>query len=207
MIYTRIKICGLTNLRDADLAVSLGADALGFIFCKSPRQVSIPQVHEILGRIPPFVNKVAVVRDFTEEQIREILSELPIDTIQFHGSESEDFCLQFKGYNLIKVISIRSEESLEELNNYPEINHFLLDTYTKGGGGSGRTFNWKLAKKAQKLGHIILAGGLNYENVSQAIVAGEPYGVDVSSGVESEPGIKDPDRLERFFQQVRQGEL
>ncbi len=205
MKYTRIKICGLTNFRDTHLAVSLGADALGFIFCESPRQVSIPQVHEILRAIPPFVNKVAVVRDFTNDQIRKIVSELPIDTIQFHGSESEDFCLQFKEYNLIKVISVRSEESLEELNNYTKINHFLLDTYTKAGGGSGRTFNWKLAKKAQKLGNIILAGGLSYENVTQAIVEGEPYGVDVSSGVESEPGIKDPERLERFFQQVRQG--
>ncbi len=202
-MYTRIKICGLTNLQDADLAVSLGADALGFIFCKSPRQVSISQVHEILRGIPPFVNKVAVVRDFTEEQIRDILSELPIDTIQFHGSEPEDFCLQFKGYNLIKVISVRSEESLEELSNYTKINHFLLDTYTKAGGGSGRTFNWKLAKKAQKLGNIILAGGLSPENVSQAISEGEPYGVDVSSGVESKPGVKDPDRLERFFRQAR----
>ena len=203
MPYTRIKICGITNLNDAKLAVQYGADALGFIFCESPRQISIPEALAILSEIPPFVSRVAVVKDFSDRMIRDILSELPIDFIQFHGGESEEFCLSYKPVTAIKVISMKSKQSLNQLENYPTMKHYLLDTYTKAGGGSGRVFNWNLATLAKSYGNIILAGGLSPDNIQTAIQTVNPYGVDVSSGVERSPGIKDPDKLRTFIEIVR----
>ncbi len=206
MSYVRIKICGITNIEDAQLATSLGADALGFIFCKSSRQVTIPQAKDILDKLPPFVNKVAVICNFEESQIREILSSLPIDTLQFHGDEPEDFCLKFKPYNILKVISISSDESIEILKNYSKLNTFLLDTSSKEGGGSGKTFNWDIIKKIKSNINIILAGGLNPLNILSAIQTTNPYGVDVASGVEKSPGIKDHKKLTDFIQLIRKGE-
>ncbi|MDH4127869.1 MAG: phosphoribosylanthranilate isomerase [Spirochaetota bacterium] len=205
MNYVRIKICGITNEKDAQMAVSMGADALGFIFCESPRQIDVKTAKSILENIPPFVNRVAVVRNFMEKEVYEIVNQLPIDTIQFHGNENEDFCLQFMPLTLIKAISIESEASLNQLKEYSKIKHFILDTYSKAGGGSGRTFNWELAILAKKFGNIILAGGLNPDNIKSAINKVIPYGVDVSSGVEKSPGIKDPIKLAQFIQRVKEG--
>ena len=147
---------------------------------------------------------VAVVKDFTDEKVREIIAELPIDTMQFHGSETEEFCQEYiQDAQIVKTISMKSEESLGVLNNYSRMNHFLLDTYSKLGGGSGKTFNWDLAIKAKKYGHIILAGGLNADNIKKAIENVQPYGVDISSGVEESPGKKDHNKLKQFFKQAR----
>ncbi|MDH5681560.1 MAG: phosphoribosylanthranilate isomerase [Spirochaetota bacterium] len=203
MCYTRVKICGITNLNDAKLAIKYGADALGFIFCESPRQISISQAMDILPKLPPYVNRVAVVKDFSDSEVREIIHHLPVDSIQFHGSESEEFCLSYQTVLPIKVISVQSDDSLKTLENYPGMKHYLLDTYTKAGGGSGRTFNWELAVKAKTYGNIVLAGGLEPGNIKTAIQQVKPYGVDVSSGVEQSPGIKDPDKLRTFIEIVK----
>lgn len=195
---TRIKICGISNLDDALLSVDYGADALGFIFCESPRQINIEKAKEIIPLIPPYVNKVAVIKDFTVDQINEIITELSIDTLQFHGNESEEFCLQFKNKTLVKVIHIDSEHSLEKIKEYPNLPFLHLDTLSKLGGGSGKAFNWDLTKKVVDK-KIILAGGLNPDNISEAIRTVKPYAVDVSSGVEKSKGIKDPNKLKRFI--------
>lgn len=198
----RVKICGITNIEDAILSVEYGADALGFIFCKSPRQVTIKKAEKILREIPPYVNKVAVIKDFSLSEIKEIIDELPIDTLQFHGDETEDFCLQFKNKTLVKVIPIDSEHSLKRVQNYQNMPYLHLDTYSKMGGGSGEVFNWDITKKISGK-KIILAGGLNPDNIVEAIEQVQPYGVDVSSGVEKIKGIKDPIKLKAFIEKVK----
>ncbi len=202
---TRIKICGITTVEDALLAASLGADAIGFIFCDSPRQVTVDQAKEIINKLPPFVNKVAVVRDFSESDIWSIVSHLTVDTLQFNGNEAEDFCLDFYPIPVIKTISMRNANSFEKLYEYPRLSYFLLDTYAPEEGGSGTTFDWNLAVEAKKHGGIILAGGLNPKNIKSAIEKVQPYGVDVSSGLELSLRIKDHSKIKRFIELIRQG--
>ncbi len=203
MGVTRVKICGITNVEDALLSISLGADALGFIFCDSPRQITIKNAETIIKKLPPFVSKVAVVKDFSEGEIWALLSHLPIDTIQFHGSESEEYCLEFLPHTIIKTISIKSEKDINKLKVYPSQFNFLLDTYSEIGGGSGKTFNWDIALKAKQYGNIIIAGGLNPNNINSAINLVNPYGIDISSGLEKSPGKKDHDKMKYFFEVIK----
>ncbi|HJN51285.1 MAG: phosphoribosylanthranilate isomerase [Pseudomonadales bacterium] len=203
MNRVRIKICGITRLEDARCAVELGADALGFNFYgKSPRHVTVEQVRSITAGLPPFVTKVALLVDPNEEQLRQVLSQLPIDLIQFHGTESAQFCQSF-GRPYIKVIRVAEGTDLnEESNRYGSAAAILLDSYVEGvAGGTGRTFDWSLIPKTISQ-PVVLAGGLNADNISEAIRTVRPFAVDVSGGVEREKGIKDRQAMQRFIKAV-----
>jgi phosphoribosylanthranilate isomerase len=202
---TKIKICGITNLPDARLAFELGADALGFIFYpKSPRYIPVSKAADICNALPPFVAKVGVFVDELEFEIEKALSECLLNALQFHGDEPPGFCQKFAAKS-IKAIRVRDESSLRAAAEY-DVDALLLDTYTDAErGGTGKTFDWSLALKAKVTlaPPIILSGGLTATNVQEAIRKVRPYAVDVSSGVEREPGKKDPEKLRRFIELVK----
>lgn len=198
----KIKVCGITNIDDAHLAAELGADMLGFIFyAKSQRAVSRETAARISCAVT--VEKVGVFVNETEANIRQTLQECGLNVLQFHGDESPSFCRQFSAKK-IKAIRVRDAESLQAAAEY-DVDALLLDTYTDSQrGGTGKTFDWSLAVKAKSLGRpIILSGGLTPDNVRDAIRAVQPYAVDVASGVEREPGRKDPEKLRRFIEACR----
>jgi len=200
-----IKICGITNLADALLAVELGADALGFIFYRQSKRYIAPALVADISRVlPPFVTKVGVFVNESEAGIKQALTACRLDVVQLHGDELPDFCRKFP-VKVIKAIRVRDESSLGAATEY-DVDAILLDTYTSSErGGTGMTFDWTLAKKATKLlkPRIILSGGLTPENVGEAIRQVQPYAVDVASGVESEPGRKDTEKLRRFFKECK----
>lgn len=201
----RIKICGITNLEDALLAATLGADALGFIFYpKSPRYVAPETVREIIAHLPPFVVSVGVFVDEDAGVVRELAAKVGLDWVQLHGQESPDYCRSL-GRRVIKGFRIKDESSLKDLEPFQgAVQAFLLDTYKKGQvGGTGETFDWHLAREAKKYGQIILAGGLSPENVAQAIQIVQPQAVDTASGTEAAPGKKDPEKLRTFFAGIK----
>jgi len=201
----KIKICGNTNLDDALLAVELGADALGFVFYpKSPRHVKLVDAANICNALPPFVAKVGVFVNELEYEIEKALNECLLNALQFHGDEPPGFCQKFAAKS-IKAIQVRDEESLRTAEEY-DVDALLLDTYTdESRGGTGRTFDWSLAVRAKEFlsAPIILSGGLTAANVQDAIRKVRPYAVDVASGVEREPGKKDPEKLRRFIELCR----
>lgn len=206
----RVKICGITSLRDAEAAVESGADALGFVFFEhSPRKVGVKEAARIIRRLPPFISKVAVTVDVAAGAIRKIIETTGVDTLQFHGNETPAFCAEFRQLKVVKAFRIRP---LLELKGFEQFkgatDAWLLDTYTPGQpGGTGAVFNWQIARWLRKLGHpIILAGGLTEKNVGKAIARVRPYGVDVASGVEASPGRKDLGKLRRFIEAVRNAE-
>ncbi|HIE33084.1 MAG TPA: phosphoribosylanthranilate isomerase [Thermodesulfobacteriaceae bacterium] len=198
----RIKICGITNLEDALLAIELGASALGFIFYpRSPRYIEPEAARKIISHLPPFVTTVGVFVNESEDFIRKVLSEVGLDLVQLHGDESPDLCARFFP-KAIKALRVRSLEDLKAISAYKgKIRAVLLDTYVKGiPGGTGQTFNWDLARKAKKFGiPVILAGGLRPENIKEALQTARPFAVDISSGVEASPGKKDPEKLQALF--------
>ena len=198
----RVKICGITTVEDAEAAVRCGANALGFVFYeKSPRSVSSKKAREIIDHLPPFIIRVGVFVNPTQDIVREMIESLGLDRVQLHGEESPGFCQAF-GSRAIKVMRIRNSDSLQLLGNYP-VKTFLLDTYTEERyGGTGQTFDWSLAIKAKEYGRIILSGGLTPENISEAIRMVSPYGVDVSSGVEKSPGKKDHMKIEQLMENI-----
>jgi phosphoribosylanthranilate isomerase len=204
---TRVKICGITNLADAQAAIEAGADALGFIFYeKSPRRMTIPAVGKISKQLPPFIMRVGVFVNAPEELVKRAIGECGLGLLQFHGDEPPEFCTRF-GLMSMKAFRLRDAESLKELPKYPT-EAWLLDAYSAENlGGTGEKFNWDLAVEAQKFGKpVFLAGGLTPENVAAAIRKVQPFGVDVSSGVESTLGKKDHAKVRAFIANVRQAE-
>jgi phosphoribosylanthranilate isomerase len=201
----RVKICGITNLEDALAAVKWGADALGFVFAPSPRQVTVEQVANIVAGLPPFVCKVGVFVDSELQEIKETMRVCNLNLAQLHGSESPDFC-EALFPQVIKSFRVESESILALLPRY-KASAYLLDSYDATlKGGTGQSFDWGIAKKATYYGPIILSGGLTPANVRQAIAQVQPYAVDVSSGVESKPGKKDHDKLRAFLEAAKRGE-
>ncbi|HID00021.1 MAG TPA: phosphoribosylanthranilate isomerase [Piscirickettsiaceae bacterium] len=202
---TRVKICGITRLADALAAATAGADAIGLVFYdKSPRAVDIAQAWEILDGLPPFITTVGLFVNADARMIEEILVEVPLDVLQFHGDETPDFCEQF-GHPYIKAIRMRAETDLQALaQDYAGAQGLLLDTYRPGvPGGTGEAFDWSLAQQPCDK-PIILAGGLRPDNVARAIAQVRPWAVDVSGGVEKEKGIKDSGKIDAFIQAVKQ---
>ena len=202
-MHTRIKICGINHRDDALKAVECGADAIGLIFVeKSPRYASLTDARVIAESLPPFVTVVGLFMDATAEIIHEALKVVPINLLQFHGEESPEFCDQF-GMPYIKVLRMRENVNIVAFaQEYPNAAGILLDTYHKGvGGGTGQSFDWSLIPEDIAF-PLILAGGLNPENVASAVETVKPYAVDVSSGVESEPAIKDHKKIEQFIEEV-----
>ena len=203
----RVKICGITNLADAQAAVKAGADALGFNFYeKSPRFVSLKVAAEISKQLPPFVMRVGVFVNPTEELVQRAIGACSLNLLQFHGDEPPEFCTQF-GLMSMKAFRVRDAESLKELPKYPTDTWLLDACSAEALGGTGEKFNWDLAVEAQKFGKpIFLAGGLTPENVVVAMRQVQPFGVDVASGVESAPGKKDHAKVRAFIANVRQAE-
>jgi len=200
----RVKICGITNSEDAHAAVEYGADALGFVFAKSPRQITKEQARDIIAELPPFVSPVGVFVDEKADMIKEICDFCGIQTVQLHGNEQPSYLKELEGYKLIKAFRVKEEDDLKQLANYKP-HAFLLDSYVKGVmGGTGVSFNWEIARQAHKYGTIILSGGLTPKNVKEAIQMVKPYAVDVSSGVESSPGKKDKSLLKRFIANAKE---
>jgi len=185
---TKVKICGITNLEDARAAVEFGADALGFVFAESPRRVNPGSAAEIIRSLPPFLTCVGLFVDEVPELVGKVSRECRLNVLQFHGEESPEYCRQFT-LRKIKAFRIRDENSLKVISPY-QVDAYLLDAYVEGmAGGTGERFNWDLAARAKESGRtIILAGGLRPDNVAEAIGKVRPYGVDVSTGVESKPG-------------------
>lgn len=196
---TKIKICGLTNIEDALLAADLGADFLGFIFAKSKRQADAETVREIVKQLPSTSVTVGVFMDQPVDFVRETMEKTKLDRVQLHGDESIDFCRQLS-WPVIKRICIEDEMSIEDIRDqmaqFPGVD-YLIDP----GAGSGKAFDWPVIRDLKT--KYILAGGLNPDNVREAVALLHPYGVDVSSGVESRPGKKDPNKLQRFIEEVR----
>jgi phosphoribosylanthranilate isomerase len=202
---TEVKICGITNREDALTAVHAGADALGFIFYPpSPRFVLPDQAREITQWLPGSICRVGVFVDEDPEEVRRIKSFCGLDLIQLHGKESSDYCALFSPPVLIKAVSLGNEEDLAVLGDYP-VKAILVDTASPGRpGGTGRTCDWSLAKKAGEKHRIILAGGLNLGNILLALGAVSPQAVDVGSGVEARPGKKDPGKVRELVAAVKE---
>ncbi|MEO0184470.1 MAG: phosphoribosylanthranilate isomerase [candidate division WOR-3 bacterium] len=201
---TKIKICGITSLKDALIAVECGADAIGFVFANSPRRVEPFVVREIIDRLPPFITTVGVFKDDLPEDINRIVELTGIKVVQLHGSETPEYCRSIRNAKLIKTIKIDNKTTyakiVAQMDRY-NVSAFLFDP----GEGSGRIFNWKLLEGIK--GMIIVAGGLNERNVRALIKLLNPYGVDVCTGVEARAGEKDPLKIKRFVQEVRKCSL
>ena len=196
---TKVKICGITNLEDALFAADAGADALGFNFyAKSPRFIVPDRAREIILRLLPFVAKVGVFVNEELDRVREIMAYCSLDYAQLHGDETPEQVAALAP-RAIKAVRVRSAADVESLSDYRAA-AYLLDAYhpTKP-GGTGETWDWELVVEARSHGPIILAGGLTPQNVAAAIERIHPYAVDVSSGVEAAPGIKDHQEVQRFF--------
>jgi len=196
LIY--IKICGITEVDDAVKIAELGVNALGFIFYpKSKRYISPDKAKEIIDCLPPFINTVGVFVNEKKESVIDVLNRCPIDILQFHGDETPEYCRQFDR-RIIKVFRVNKDFSFDGFFKFPA-SAFLLDSLVTGEyGGTGVVFDWDVAVKAKKYGKIILSGGLNPENLSSAVAKVNPYGVDISSGVEIKPGKKDISKVKEI---------
>ena len=194
----RVKICGITRLEDAELALELGADALGFNFWPRSSRYCDPAVAQrIVQKLPPLASAVAVFVNQPRQEVQRICAQIGATAVQLHGDETPEFC---DGFSLpvIKAIQVRGPESLAACSQY-RISAFLMDTPSAAFGGTGRTFPWRALASRTDPRPIFLAGGLNPENVGRAIRQVRPYAVDVASGVESEPGVKSPKKMARFI--------
>lgn len=200
---TRIKICGITNLADALAATQAGADALGFVFySKSPRHILPEEAADIINQLPPFVQVVGLFVNETTELVNQISRQCKLGLVQLHGDETPAYCRQIN-QRLVKAFRVQTAEDLKQIARYADYG-CLLDAYCDSAyGGTGKSFNWEIAKEAVQRGHqVILAGGLSAANVADAIKQVQPYAVDVSSGVEVAPGRKDPLKLQQFIHNV-----
>jgi phosphoribosylanthranilate isomerase len=200
---TKIKICGIKNLQDAIFAVDYGADAIGFVFAKSIRKVSKEKARAIVRKLPPFVTTVGLFVNETAEDIEAACRYCGLDAIQLHGNEPPNIINELKDFKTIKAFRIQNERDIIPIKKYKP-NAILLDGYSENQmGGTGTSFDWKIVKKLKTSIPIIVAGGLTHLNVSQAIKIVNPYGVDVSSGVESTPGQKDKKLIKKFIDAVK----
>lgn len=203
-MQTRIKICGITRPEDALAAARLGVDAVGLVFAAdSPRRIDIRKAREILDSLPPFIQVVGLFMDQDTEEIRSVLDAVPLDLLQFHGLEEPRHCRQF-GRRYIKAVGVANlADPAVVIDQYPDAAAILLDSHVHGSaGGTGEAANWQRLPDVTAL-PVILAGGLNPDNVAEAIRIVQPFAVDVSSGVESAPGHKDPALMEAFINEVR----
>ncbi len=200
---TRVKICGITRIEDALAAVALGADAIGLVFyAPSPRNVSIVQAQAIVAALPPFVSAVGLFVNEPLDNIKKVLAQVDLNMLQFHGDESVEDCEQIN-MPYYKAIRVKADTNLIQYAQiYQSAKALLLDTYSEAAvGGTGMVFDWNLIP-AHMLKPVILAGGLNPDNVASAIAQVHPYAVDVSGGVELSKGIKDKEKMTAFMQAV-----
>ncbi len=204
----RVKICGITSVADALEAARYGADAIGLVFYKkSSRYVTVDEAVEICHALPPFVSVVALFMNASSEYVHEVVADVPCDLLQFHGEESPSFCASFS-MPYIKAVPMKRDASelfdfASYADEYVDAKGFLVDGHAPGtAGGSGETFDWQQIPLDYSR-PVILAGGLTPDNVADALQVANVYAVDVSSGVESEPGVKDAQKIRQFMQEVR----
>jgi phosphoribosylanthranilate isomerase len=207
---TRVKMCGTTRLEDALAAVRYGVDALGFIFyAKSPRYINSKQAAQIIKNLPPLVDRVGV---FVNASVKEVVAaaRVGLSYLQLHGNESVDYCRQLRqqlpSCGIIKAFRVGEKSHTEEFLPYNEcVDAFLLDTYLQGAlGGTGKVFDWTIIERLNLQRPILLAGGLSPENIVSAITEVQPFAVDINSGVESKPGVKEHARIKEILRLVYQ---
>ncbi len=206
---TRVKVCGITRPEDAEAADRAGADAVGLIFAPSPRRIDLWQATAIERVLSPWIVRVGVFVDAGLAAMDRAIAAARLDVLQLHGSETPEFVRKVReefGLRIVKSVRVGDGLDLVRLDEY-EVDAFLFDTYVPGrAGGTGKTFDWDLAVPWARRVRLILAGGLTPENVGEAVRRVRPYGVDVASGVEREPGVKDHTKMQRFIANVRQME-
>ena len=203
---TKVKICGMTDLRDALKAHEMGADFVGFIFFEnSPRKVDPEHARVIIEDLPKNILKVGLFLDQDLDSVKRIATNCHIDILQLHGEESPEYCKKLKeNFKIIKSFKVKDETSLKNVNKYKDVDHYLFDTYVKGvPGGTGKSFNWDILQGKSFDKPIFLAGGLNPKNVKEATSKVLPYAVDVASGVEKAPGKKDYKLLKEFIDNAK----
>jgi phosphoribosylanthranilate isomerase len=198
-----VKICGITNMADAQHAILCGADAIGFVFCEeSPRFISHMRAAEIARSLPDYTSKIGVFVNADLKFVRDIVKHVNLSAVQLQGNHGPDDLVDFET-SVIKVFRVGNEYDVEVMKNYI-VDAFLLDALNEGAcGGTGRTFDWNIAVKAKDYGRIILSGGLTPDNVEDAVRFVRPYGVDVSSGVEASPGKKDQGKVREFVMRAK----
>lgn len=203
---TKVKICGLKEVQHVQAAVQAGADAIGFVFAPSKRQVTIEQAQQLAKYVPDGIKKIGVFVNPTPEELRSAVLTVPLDYVQYHGEESPEYIIQ-QGYPSIKALSVRCAEDVQAATNY-DVDYYLFDAPgTDYKGGSGHTFDWTLLEAAGIPQHkLILAGGLKLDNIQEALSLVSPFMVDVSSGVETE-GSKDTAKITAFLQAVKRGRV
>jgi phosphoribosylanthranilate isomerase len=207
-LATRIKICGITRQDDANAAAQAGADALGFVFYRnSPRYIEPRRAAQIAAAVPPFVSTVALFVNANAAEIKASLEAFRVDYLQFHGDETADFCYQF-GVPFIKAVRVRAgTDLLQYAAEFVAARALLLDAFVEGiPGGTGQGFDWRLIPRNLPL-PIVLSGGLNPDNITEAVNGVRPWAVDVSSGVEAAKGVKDTVKIERFIRGVRNADV
>lgn len=206
---TRVKVCGITRPEDAEAADRAGADAVGLIFAPSPRRIDLRQATAIERVLSPWIVRVGVFVDTGLAAMDRAIAAARLDVLQLHGRETPEFVRKVReefGLRIVKSVRVGDGLDLVRLDEY-EVDAFLFDTYVPGrAGGTGKTFDWDLAVPWARRVRLILAGGLTPENVGEAVRRVRPYGVDVASGVEREPGVKDHTKMQRFIANVRQME-
>jgi len=201
----KVKICGITNIEDARLAVDAGCNALGFVFYKkSPRYIRPEKAKRIAAIIPKRIKKVGVFVNAPLKQVKEIACSCHLEMLQLHGDEAAEFCAKLKGFKVIKAFRIKKKISLEQLSEY-KIYGFLFDTFVKSkAGGSGKKFNWNLLPKIDKIRHpVFISGGLSDKSVRLAIKRLKPAWVDVSTSLEASPGKKDHIKIQKFIKAAK----
>jgi phosphoribosylanthranilate isomerase len=205
---TRIKVCGITSLEDGLAAAGLGADAVGFVFYpRSARYISPDKARGIRTKLPPFTLCIGVFVNESRHTVLRVAERCGLDGIQLHGSESPDYCSYFSPYPVIKAFHLAGPAEFQAISHYRDcVAGVVIDGYDPFCfGGTGNLANWELARKAKQFAPLILAGGLNETNVQEALKIVDPYAVDISSGVEISPGVKDHNKLRRFVEAVRGG--
>ncbi|HTL48490.1 MAG TPA: phosphoribosylanthranilate isomerase [Verrucomicrobiae bacterium] len=206
---TKVKICGNTNAEDVKRAIDLGADYLGFIFTESKRKIDEAAAQDIMRAFPEYPSFVGVFSNQPKEFVETLARRLGLRFLQFHGDETALYCQHFmdEGFEVIKTFRVKDAMSLKRIDEY-NVSAFLFDTFSNTEkGGTGKTFDWNLiGDRAYLLDKLFLAGGLNVDNLREAIQKVKPFAVDVASGVESAPGKKDPQLLERFIKIAKEGQ-
>lgn len=201
MTRTRVKICGLTRAADVDAAVQAGADALGFVFTpRSRRCIDTATARDLVDRVPAFVSRVGLFMDQDADEVRRVLAEVRLTLLQFHGGENAPFCRQF-GLPYIKALAMGGDGQASRAAEYPDAAALLLDSHEPGAaGGTGQRFDWSEIPPLPR--PLVLAGGLDPDNVRRAVRTVRPWAVDVSSGVETAPGVKSAGKMKRFIEEA-----
>lgn len=201
----KVKICGITNVADALKAVELGADALGFVLAESPRKITLDKLKEISLAIPPLVSRVGVFVNAEISVPKPALENGLLDYVQLHGDEDIKYCQRLPLRKVIKAVRLQNKDVINNLESFKGVGAILIDSFVEGQrGGTGKVADWSLALEAKKIGlPLILSGGLNIDNVREAISRVRPYAVDVSSGVEKSPRKKDYKLMEIFIRRAK----